>query len=87
MEHGTVAPIDLGGADAILPRQRLDQGALHDVLESVESVQVERQLVVAGDAAELGLVLGDDGEVAVDRAFGPADRSAVVQVGGGTWRG
>jgi len=81
LEYGTVAPVGLGDADAVLARQRLDQGALHDVLQPVEAVEVEGQLVVAGDAAELRLVLGDDGEVAVDRAFGPPDRPAVMQVG------
>jgi hypothetical protein len=74
LQYGTVAPVDPGHPNAVLTRECLDQGALHDLLRPAEAVGVERQLVVAGDATELGLVQGDDGEVAVDRAFGPADR-------------
>lgn len=81
LQYGPVAPVDLGDTDAILPRQCLGQRAFHDVLQPSETVEVESERVQTGDPAELGLVLGDDGEVAVDRAFGPPDRSAVVHKG------
>ena len=69
-QHGTVAPVDLTDADAVLGRQRLGQRPFHDVLEPAEPVAVERQLVVLHDAPVLGLVLGDDAEIRVDGPFG-----------------
>src|SRR5699024_4417729 len=75
---GPVAPVDLGDAEAILPRQRLGQRAFHDILQPSETMEVECQLVVTSDSTELCLVLSDNGEIAVDRAFGPLDRLAMV---------
>lgn len=52
VEDGLVAPVNPGDTDTELACQRLDQGALHDVLQPAEAVKVECQLVVAGDTAE-----------------------------------
>jgi hypothetical protein len=53
---------------------------LHDVLQLVEPMTVERQLVVLRDTPKLGLELGDDTEVRIDGSFGSPDRFAVMQV-------